>query len=266
MTSIKGFNTRRCFLMIKNEIFLGRGNFLIFAAVVWGILLLNLVIIMNGPNLKNGTLFGQNNYVILIFISGLIIFEKSFKELHHENKGAAWLTLPASLFEKYVTRLVYSMVLSVVGIIILFSLFYIISEGVLHILFGSYNTFIHFDLLNKDIFLRTAKCIILMSPFHLGYIYFKKKAFGKTFLSLVAYLLFIFLMAIASLKIFFPDAIHGFLTVNFPPAIIPNLLIENNSLAQAWSIVKWSASLAFWCLFAPFCWVTGYIRLKETEV
>jgi hypothetical protein len=263
MNNVKGFDAQRCFLLIRNELFLGRGKFLIFAAVVWGVLLLNLVIRMNVP--QNATILGPS-YGIFIFISGLIIFDKTFKDLHHENKSAAWLTLPASLFEKYVSGLLFSITLSVAGIIILFSLFYIISEGILLMLFGSFNTAIHFDMLNKDIILRTARCIILMSPFQLGYIYFRKNAYGKTFLSLIVYLAALSAIFIVTQKIFFPDVFHGVLSVNFPPQPVPNISIENNALAKFGEILKWSAGKFFWFLLAPLCWVTGYIRLKEKEI
>jgi len=261
MNRTDGFDTRRFFLIIRNEIILNRANFLIFSAVVWGILLINLLITMGIPD--NIRIYGPS-YSVFVFISGLIITEKAFKELHDENKGAAWLTLPASLFEKYVSRVAYAIVASTAGIMILFFLFSLISEGFIYLIFGTSNTHELFNPFSGDILLKTLRSWILLSPFQLGIIYFKRRQFSKTFVSILGYQLFLVLIAVVGLKIFISN-VHGQLSVNFPPEMIPNLFIENISLAQAWSIVKWSASLAFWYFLAPLCWVTGYIRLKETE-
>jgi hypothetical protein len=262
MSRIKEFDTRKFLLIIRNEITLNRANFLIFAAVVWGVLLLNLVIRMNEP--KDALILGPS-YGIFVFISGLIMTEKAFKDLHDENKGAAWLTLPASMFEKYVSRVTYAIVASTVGIIILFFLFSLISKGFIYLIFGTSNTPKVFNPFSGDILLTTLRSWILLSPFQLGIIYFKKRQFSKTFVSILAYQLLLVLIAVAGLKIFISD-VQGQFSVNFPMEMMPNLFIENNaSLAQAWSIVKWWSSIAFWYLFAPFCWTTGYIRLKETE-
>jgi len=263
MNSIKRFNAQRFFLLIRNEILLNRGNFLIFFAVIWGILLLRLIITVGPPN--NIKIYG-GNYSFFIFFSAYIIFEKAFKEVHDESKGTAWFTLPASMFEKYVSRLVFSIVASTAGIAILFFLFTAISEGVYRFLFGSVNAVALFNPFNKDILLKTVLCLILVSPFHLGVIYFRKNAFFKTFLSLLIYLLFLCLVFIAALKIYLGDVIHGFLTMSDPVGTIPDLFIENDTLAQTWSITKWTAHITFWYLLAPLCWVIGYIRLKEKEV
>jgi hypothetical protein len=263
MSRTVGFDTRRFLLIIRNEITLNRANFLIFAAVVWGVLLLNLVIRMNGP--KDALILGPS-YGIFVFISGLIMTEKAFKDLHDQNKGAAWLTLPASMFEKYVSRVAYAIVASTAGIMFLFFLFSLISKGFIYLIFGSLNTPELFNPFSKDMLVKTLRCWILLSPFQLGIIYFKKRQFSKTFVSILAYQLLLVLIVVVGLKIFISD-VQGQFSINFPPEMIPNLFFENNSsLAQAWSIVKWSASIVFWSLFAPFCWVTGYIRLKETEV
>jgi hypothetical protein len=262
MSRIKGFDTRRFFLIIRNEITLNRANFLIFAAVVWGVLLLNLIIRMNVP--KDALILGPS-YGIFVFISGLIMTEKAFKDLHDQNKGAAWLTLPASIFEKYVSRVAYSIVASTVSILILFFLFSVVSKGIIYLIFGALNTPELFNPFSVDILIKTLRSWILLSPFQLGIIYFKKRQFSKTFVSILAYQLLLVLIAVAGLKIFFSD-VQGQFSVNFPLEMMPNLLIENStSLVQAWSIVKWWSSIAFWYLFAPFCWATGYIRLKETE-
>jgi hypothetical protein len=261
MNRIDGFDMRKFFLITRNEIILNRTNLLIFPAVVWGILLINLLITIGVPN--NVRIYGPS-YSVFIFISGLIMTEKAFKDLHDENKGAAWLTLPASIFEKYASRVAYAIVVSTAGIMILFFLFSLISRGIIYLIFGTLNTPELFNPFSIDILLKTLRGWILMSPFQLGMIYFKRRPFSKTFVSILAYQLLLVLIAIVGLKLFISN-VHGQLSVNFPPERIPNLFIENNSLAQAWSIVKWSAGTAFWYLLAPLCWVTGYIRLKETE-
>jgi len=264
MSRTVGFDTRRFLLIIRNEITLNRANFLIFAAVVWGIQLIRLLITMGASH--NISIYDGPSYGIFVFISGLIMTEKAFKDLHDQNKGAAWLTLPASMFEKYVSRVAYAIVASTASIMILFFLFSVVSKGIIYLIFGTLNTPELFNPFSVDILLKSLRSWILLSPFQLGIIYFKKRQFSKTFVSILGYQLFLVLIAVVGLKIFISD-VQGQFSVNFPPEIMPNLFIENNtSLAQAWSIVKWSASIAFWSLFAPFCWVTGYIRLKETEV
>jgi len=264
MNSIKGFDPRRFFLLIRNEILLNKTNFMIFTAVVWGILLLRLIINMGMPNQVNNIYGGYNG--LFVFFSTFAIFEKAFKEVHDESKGTAWLSLPASMFEKYASRLVFSIVGATVGVMILFFLFTAISGGLFYFFGGSFNSVGLFNPFNKDVLLKTGYCLILVSPFLLGVIYFRKNAFFKTFLCLLIYLLFLFLVFIVALKIFFGWGLQNFFSMSDPVRTLSIQFIENEVLTQMWSITKWIFHVAFWYYLAPLCWITGYIRLKEKEV
>jgi hypothetical protein len=258
MNGLKGFNARRFFLLIRNDLFLNRSFFLIYSAVVVGIVVLfsALQAIQSAP--PQGF---QANYRILLYIGAFIAGGRMFKGLHNEIKGTAWLTLPASVFEKFISRMVLLLVLFPLWLMALFSLMSLITWVTNSVFPGGSTVF--FNPFSKATMVTTLRYLVLISLYNLGLIYFKKDALGKTFLSVFLYQLFLCLVVIMGLRVFFG---LNFLHINDPVRTVFELLNGNGKFGQAWSITKWTIHIGFWYVLAPLCWVTGYIRLKEKEV
>ncbi|MBN1626975.1 MAG: hypothetical protein JW944_10670 [Deltaproteobacteria bacterium] len=265
MNSIKEFNPRRFFLLIRNDLYLNRSYFLIFFGVVTVILLFisTMAIIMPHVNYQAYHSF----YMIIVFWGGLVMTERIFKSLHDDVKGPAWLTLPASTLEKFVGRLTLLTVLfpmAVMTFIFLLSLILKASKG---LFIGSgLGVFNPFD---KNVLYLTAWYIVVQSPFLLGATYFKRNQGPLTFLAIVGYILLSVLMA----HVFY-IAIYSHFSNNFYDLLNPGGVgmihwigsILNNHSQPAYKIIYWVQKVFFWLIIAPVCWVTGYFRLKEKEI
>lgn len=264
MNGIKGFNLKRILLLIKNDLFLHRSFFQISAAAVGGMLLIlsSLDIILHASPAPN-TSFYMKYYALVLTVGGIIVTLKLFHDVKDEAKGAAWLTLPASLPEKFTSRLVLSTILFTVGVMILFFLTSLISEGLNRLITGSNHLL--FNPLGKKVFLKSINYYIVQSPFILGMVHFKKNPFIKTILSLVIYDFVFIISVVIALRIFFGGYFQELLSGSLD-ALIVMLSDESVALTKIWSIITGTVHVAYLYVLAPLCWITGYIRLKEKEL
>lgn len=261
MNRLRGFDPRRFFLLMRNELFIHRSFFIIFLAATVGVLF-----VLSSARFFSGSIrmiVFPNLYFIFLLIIGLIITEKTFRGIHDDVKGPAWLTLPASSFEKYSSRLFFCTVVIAAGSMVFFFLLSLLSECINHLLFEP--SHLLFDPFKGQTLASTYKYFIVQSIFMLGAIYFKKNPFVKTVLGLVVYV-FIFIISIAiALKIFFGGYFLDLQSGSLDAAIVM-LFDESLALTKIWSIIKDSVYVAHWYVLAPLCWITGYIRLKEKEI
>jgi len=259
MKSIMGFNPRRFFLLIRNSLFLGRSLILLFSAAMGGmvIFLSILVVKYRGP-LELFSIF----YSVTLYIGGFILTVNIFEGLHHEARGAAWLCLPASTLEKFTSGLVITSIMYTIGIMMLFFLISLISEGIIRNIWGPGHGLGLFNPLSKKILFNTLIYIILQSVFLLGEVYFKNHAVFWTILNLVIYFFIFYMIAGITGKILFKDFyfLWHFVSMSSMPGL-PSGYHEH-----ILSIIKWAVYIGFWYLLAPLCWVIGYFRLKEKEI
>lgn len=177
MTHLAKFSPKRCCLLIRNDIFINRSRILITAAAVW--VLLIFPSIWDRLQSPNFLIFYQGVYFIILFFSGVLIYEKIFMDLHHEVKGAVWLTTPASILEKLVSRILLGTVVLAACIMAIVFLSSLTSECINFLLLGSCHQL--FNPFAEGVFKTTIVYFIMLSPFFLGAIYFKKSALVKTF-------------------------------------------------------------------------------------
>lgn len=260
MTRLVQFSPKRCCLLIRNDIFINRSRILITTAAVWVLLIFLSAWDKIGPNFP---VFYQKYYFIILSFSGVVVFGGMFKDLHHKVKGADWLTTPASIFEKLVSRTLLGAVILTAGIMAVVFLSSLTSECVNYLLFGSCHPI--FNPFREGIFLNTIRYFILLSPLFLGAVYFKKSSLFKTFLSVSLYQVLFGLTVLFILR-----AVYGLSLVDFlfgfdPDGEFQSFLFQLNGLGPVWSVAKWTAKIGFWWVLAPICWVTAYVRLKETE-
>lgn len=262
MNGIKGFDPRRFFLLMRNEFFIHRSYFIIFLSATVGVLF-----VLSSARLFSGSIkviVYPNFYFIFLLIIGLTITEKTFKGIHDDVKGPAWLTLPASSFEKFSSRLFFCTVVVAAGLMVFFFLLSLLSEGVNHLLFEPSHRL--FDPFKGKALVSTYIYFIMQSIFMLGAIYFKKNPFVKTVLSLVIYDFVFIILVIITLKIFFGGYFLQELQSGSLDSLIVMLSNESVALTKIWSIIKGTVHVVYWYVLAPLCWIAGYIRLKEKEV
>ncbi|MCK9484388.1 MAG: hypothetical protein M0R34_08500 [Candidatus Marinimicrobia bacterium] len=252
------FDWKRLIHLIKNEVVSSYRSLLVSTGAVGSVLLVIYLLQMLAHNL---TAFHEVWYPLVLFIGGFVISSKIFSVLHDRRQNYVYLTLPASDFEKLVSKLI----LSSVGWIACSALFYFIFSAlaaiISQIIWGDsmsiFNPFQYLYLKCAAIFL------VLQSLFIFGSIYFKKSALAKTIGSLF---LFGFILALISglfARIIFAKYIPwcGNMNIDFEYYYFQADNIETFARILG-EIVKYS----FWFLLAPFFWILSYIRLKEIEV
>ena len=256
------FDFRRFYLLIRNVLILNRTTILINAGAVAGIaLFISGIKAFQGdtPNIH------QKLYVVILFGGGFLITGRIFKELHHKERGSAWLMIPASVLEKFTSRLFLSTIGYIAGSVFFWFLFSVISEGLNWLLFKETNVL--FNPFNRRIMRSIAFYVVLQSPFLVGAVYFRKLAIGKTILVLIACFVVVLLVVVVGTKLVFWNYFNGLIPTFEAVSQFSELAFSFN--AQIVSILRmigWGGRLLFWGVIAPLGWIIGYYRLKETEV
>lgn len=268
MNSINRFSLRRFFLLVRNDLYLNQSLFLISAAAVFGSLFifsgLHMYLYTHMPNsISVPKDFYITAYPLFLFACGAVITAKIFNEVNDEIKGPVWLSLPASMLEKFTSRLFLTTILFIIAMMALFFLTSLISESLNPLMFGPSHSI--FNPFNKEALISASKYFIGQSFFLLGAIYFKKNALMKTVLSLAVYDIFLGIIVSSGGRILFRETsfVNNF---SNPSGILSEIIIKNSMVPQDWNIEKNLYYIVFWYLLTIVCWGIAYIRLKEAEV
>ncbi len=188
-------------------------------------------------------------FAFLLFTAGLIITSGSFREMHLKNKAQYYLLLPASHFEKFLSRLL----LTTIG----FSLFTLfgtvvvsyISEGLNTLLFNRHNPI--FNPFTSQVWLTIARYTVLQSIFFLGAVYFRKNNFIKTINVLLLSALILSIIVMLLFRHLFADILQGY---RFSMVY-----------ANGMSFLR-IVNIFLWIVPAPLFWTIAYFRITEAEV
>lgn len=256
------FNIRRFYVLSRNTILLNSVPLLIIAGAFGGIsLFLSGVNAFVDPRLD----IHKKLYLALLFSGGFVVTGRIFRELHHKERGSAWLVLPASMFEKFSSRLFLSTIGYIVGTVIFWFLFSVVSEGLNWIIFRQTNSL--FNPFDQRILWAMAYYIVLQSPLLVGAVYFKRLTISKTILILVIFLLLVLLVALLAVKIIFWNHFEGIVpSFEFISGLVELAGGFGGQFVEIFRVICWILRVIFWAVIAPLCWLIGYYRLKETEV
>ncbi|MBD3391978.1 MAG: hypothetical protein GF410_08155 [Chitinivibrionales bacterium] len=184
MKSAWQINARRLALLMRNDILsqsrpilLTAGAAFSFLFVAWGISL------FTGHSHDFYPFF----FGATVLMGGIVLTSLSFSELHHGLKGIAYLTLPGSLVEKYISKLVLTSVGFAGATVVFFYLFSLVAALIARLAFG--NSMPVFDVTADGI----AGYLITFLTIHplvfFGGIYFKRLALVKTLLCVFSFLI-----------------------------------------------------------------------------
>lgn len=251
------FSFKRFMLLIRNDIYVNRVIILMASAAISLLIIIFLFPFLWSEQYKEAADNINIIYPRILYIFGLIITVNIFKDIHNEVNCPVRLLLPASILEKYASRVLLSTMLFAVGLTALISAVSLIYAGIIRLLFGSCIAF--FNPFSKRILFHVVFYFMCQAPFILGAVYFKKSFFIKTFLcfGIFAVLLWKFCSFMGDYYVyilysgifFTPD------TYNPLPVIGP---IGNT--------FKWAVHIYLCYFFILSCWITGFIRLKEKEI
>ena len=256
------FHPTRFYLLIRNGIVLNKSAILIVSAAVGGVLFfLSALDVFLGY--RPG--FHQGFYLGVLYVGGLILTNRIFKEFHDTVKGPAWLLIPASLLEKASSRIALSTVIYVITTMLIYFVFSLLSEGFNWLLFRRYHPL--FNPFDQLVLHGVALYFVLQAPLLIGAIYFQKHSLSKTILALLGYTFVFFVVVVIAMWLIFGNYFDGVLSSLETLIEQPGISYESidANIERLGRVALWIWRIIFWALIPPLCWTICYYRLKETE-
>lgn len=251
------FSPKRFYLLMRNTIFINATKILIVTGVAG-----TLVILVSGLSAfrHTGDQLHIGLYLFFLFVSGILVSSNAFGSLREDISAGAWLTLPASIFEKFASRLFLTSIGYVFATALIYFVISVLSEGLNQILFAYSHPL--FNPFESKVWILMTVYIVLQSVFLTGSIFFRRFAFIKT-------LLFLSILCLA-LVLFFFLAIKIILGGQFGTLSENGVRIVWNMLTSDWLVqvkdrLVQIVGTLFWGILAPFCWIVSYFRLREFE-
>jgi hypothetical protein len=273
------FNGRRFSRLFLRELAYGWRSILIaMAAVAGGIIVVSAVgaLGMSAGGAAEGTVRGNGYFGFfqgLLFLGGFITTSLAFREVWQNGSGIAYLTLPGSVFEKFVVKLLATSVGYAAGTIVFMSAAAAVSEALDRLVFGVGHGF--FNPFTPAALQAVVRYLVLQSFFLLGSIWFRKLAFVRTVLWIVLFGAALGIVALVALRIGLSSHLgsaggsgsmrFGGWSFNLNGMGLQDLFrpgTRGYSGAMAFKI----AAEALFIALAPASWVAAYFRLGEAEV
>jgi len=261
MKNLLEFNPNRLWHLLKLEATTKNKRALIVFAAVLGILLLYQFLLIYNRDHDAHNWINQMFGGVLIF-AGLLYTSYSFKELTDNSTSMTYLTLPASNFEKFISKWLFSTVGFYVVYLIGYSIFAFIglnaAETLLEFKGESYAPFADENWICTKVY------FVVSSIFLLGAITFKNYHAPKTVLSLVGLAMLIGTITYLIVRVVMYDFFDGWTPVN--NAVDVNLRPDQDMIdfmeGPFVTIMKW----LFWLALPLFFWIVSFFKLKEKEI
>lgn len=224
-------------------------------------------------NFSNPALFSERSqvahYFVILFLGGCLSAGMLFAELGSKPKAVYHLLIPASTLEKFLTRLIFGVLLFFVGCSLVFWIINTVSITIANDKFGTpwsaISLFRLNDYTNPFFDGRVTEVFSIYFPaqaiFILCSVYFKKHSVFKAIVAvgiLWVGAIVIFLLMTALLPVgAFRESIDAF------EVFEPNG--DNKIVAlPAWHMI--GSSVYFRYLITPLLWCVAFLRLKEKEI
>ena len=251
---------KRLFYLLKRDLLNNINTSLIFFGAVTAVIyFISFLTVYNDASSEQ---LYFSIFANLLFISGFIVTSKIFKEMHRKETTQNYLLLPASNFEKFLSRLLISTIgvaaITIVGVTVISYL----SEGINTIIFKRHNQY--FNLFNKTVWILFGHYFITQSLFFLGAVYFRKYNFMKTINVIFLFAISISILGTLFTRIVYFDLFEGFFRIKHFSQIIQweNISLSQKTIKTLVNIVK----VLYWLIPAPLFWTISYFRIKEAEV
>ena len=251
----RSFQPQRVYLLIRNTIILKRSSILVIMAALAGVLLLLSFFDAYGSLSRQ---FHRNVYLFVFFPGGLLLTSRTFKALHDPVKGYAWLLLPASNLEKTLSRILLTTLIYIVGSLIAYLLFSLVSEGLNRVVLGRRHFF--FNPFDPVILYCALTYISIQAPFLAGAVYFQKHALSKTILFLSGSFIILGICILSAIWVILGDQVSGLEVRNIFYSRASNDLTPFGLAAMN------AAKVFFWLVVPAVAWTICFFRHKETEL
>ncbi len=217
------------------------------AAALW-MLLISLASAYDGV-VGEGPRFYRIFFLIALFAWGAIATSDCFRDMHGRTTNMAFLLLPASALEKTLARLLLHTVGLVAYLLVFTTMLSWVAEGLNLVIFDVRRSF--FSPFDSLVWTLMPYYICTQAMFFLGAAWFRKLHVVKTVGVTVGIVLG--LCAFAALVSWLLFGSTGWTTGD-----------GDAFLALDW--VPDVASLAYFYVLPPFCWIVAWLRVSELQV
>ena len=251
------FNGSRFLQLFKVEFTSGYRNFLIATLAVFAFLMMIIMIMAEDHDFED---FHGIWYPIVLLGGGYLFTSGSLSELNTSNSRMGYLSLPASTFEKFLSKFLITNFGYIIYVTLIYGLFAwlsnTLSKSFFDFTFQSFNPFREHYPLILIIYVTTH------SIFLLGAIAFNRYAIFKTFLSLVVTYFILAAIIYLGVRTIFYDVFDGMFSVRNDVLYQPTDQLKD---FIQYSLPKISQYISYFIL-TPAILVAGYFKLKEREV
>lgn len=251
----------RFLLLLRRDILSNINTALIvFGAVTAIIYILSAI---NTYNYRPSDQLYFSFFTNILFIGGFVVTSRIFKEMHRKETAQNYLLLPASNFEKFLSRLLISTIgIAAITIIGVTAISYL-SEGVNILIFKRHNEI--FNPLTKSVRVLIAHYFVAQSLYFLGAVYFRKRNFIKTINAIFLFAISVLIMGILFGRMVYFDFFDGFFSIGNIDLLIhweKMSLLAPDTVESLLTIAK----ILYWIVPAPLFWIISYFRIKEVEI
>lgn len=256
------FSLNRSWYLLKRDISIYKKNIFLYLTVSLAICLLASYLIPYSRSF-NFAIYRVYTPVILgIFI---VLISLSFSELDSTEKRISYLLIPATQKEKYVTRIIVTLL----GYLFLAVIIYAVNSYFVFMLSRKYPLYFNnsFNLFKDidELWENLRFYFLLHSVFFFGSVAFNKNSFLKTSVLCLIFIAVIVIILKIMTLIFIPNVqVSLALTIDdsvfyYSEEAFKQFRVYKNLLSNV-------SSFIIFYILPPFFWVLGYFRLKENEV
>ena len=211
--------------------------------------------------------FYLNIFRNILFLGGFIVTSLAFHEIRQNGAGMFYLTLPGSLFEKLLSKLLITSVGYAVGSALFLTAASALSEVINRLLFGFGHGF--WNPADPAVLKMAAIYLVTQSVFLLGSIWFRKTAFLKTMLWIIIFAIGAAIVFGVTARFILPGQLagHGFgWSMNLGRGQFSGMLGPGAQGYAGLPGFTLAARILFYGVLAPVCWLAAYFKLGEVEV
>ncbi len=249
------FDAKRVYLIARKDFFFTRKQFILVPSTITAFGLFIGMLAGKSMHLTNDFFLGF--FGGILYLSGLILTSSTFKDRHNSNSIHNWLMLPASTFEKFLVRFLFSTAGIIIGSALTCWICSLLTGIANAILYKQSLTF--FNPFRISVWHMVQAYLALQPLFFLGAAWFRKNHFLKTILTLFILQIFLSLVS-GGLGYMF---LYRFLKGNFNSLaadfFLSHRIMDGRILAASLRILLQG-------IIPVSCWAAAYFRLKEAEV
>jgi len=252
------FDFNRFSLLLKKELWSGNKKSIIVAVAIFGFLILFAlfnIYTFGGYEGMNWMMFP-----IVVFWGGLVFTSVIFYEFNDQTGTHHYLSLPASTFEKFLSKWLITAVLFPIVASLLFWVYTKIGDAI-YFNYDSESDYIPWKLTDWWSIFFLKIYIVYQSTFLIGAIVFQKYTFFKT--SVIHWIIGIASAIIGAIlfRIIFADMFDGL----YPPTEYLDMQTSDEVIHFMENKFLSILEFALWFLVPPIMWAVGFFKLKEKE-